>query len=52
MSFGGFRAVIMIGALVVLSVAVFKFGFPGFLLPVGLVATALVLKATEGNTSQ
>ena len=52
MSFGGIRAVILIGALVVLGVAVFKFDFPGFLLPVGLLATGMVLKATEDGSSQ
>ena len=47
MSFGGNRAVVMIGALVVLGVAVFKFGFPGWVLPVGLVVTGAVIKGTE-----
>ena len=52
MSFGGIRAVIMIGVLVVLGVAVFKFDLPGWLLPVGLVATGAVLKGTERSVSQ
>jgi hypothetical protein len=52
MSFGGIRAVIMIGALVVLGVAVFMFHFPGWLLPAGLVATGAVLKGTENSTPQ
>jgi hypothetical protein len=52
MGFSGMRAVIMVGVLVVLGVAVFKFGLPGWILPVGLLATGLVLKGSEERASQ
>ena len=47
MSFSGMRAVILVGVLVILGVAVFKFDLPGWLLPLGLVVTGVVLKGAE-----
>jgi hypothetical protein len=52
MGFSGMRAVIMIGVLVVLGIAVLKFDLPGWLLPVGLIATGVVLKGTEQRASE
>lgn len=52
MGFSGMRAVIMVGVLVVLGIAVFKFDLPGWLLPVGLIATGVVLKGAEERASQ
>jgi hypothetical protein len=47
MGFSGTRAAVLVGVLVVLGVAVFKFGLPGWLLPLGLIATGVVLKGAE-----
>ena len=51
MGFSGVRALILIGVLVVLVVAVTKFDFPGWFLPVGLLATAAILKGSEQRAS-
>jgi hypothetical protein len=47
MSFSGLRALVLVGVLVVLGVGVFKFHLPGWLLPIGLIATGIVLKGGE-----
>jgi hypothetical protein len=52
MSFGGIRAAIMVGVLVALGIAVFKFDLPGWLLPVGLIITGAALKGTEQQASE
>ena len=44
MGFSGARAVLMIGALVVLVVAVTKFDLPGWIIPVGLIVAGVVVK--------
>lgn len=51
MGFSGIRAVIMVGFLVALGVAVFKFDLPGWILPVGLLLTGAVLKGAEQQAS-
>jgi hypothetical protein len=51
MGFSGVRAVILIAVLIVLAVAVTKFDLPGWLLPVGLIASATLLKKTEKAAS-
>ena len=51
MGFSGSRAIIMIAVLVVLAIAVTKFDLPGWLLPVGLVATGVFLKNAEKAAS-
>ena len=52
MGFSGMRAVIMVGMLVALGIGVFKFDLPGWILPVGLIATGVVLKGSEERASQ
>jgi hypothetical protein len=52
MGFSGIRAVIMGVVLVVLGISVFAFDLPGWLLPVGLLATGAVLKGSEESASQ
>jgi hypothetical protein len=52
MSFSGMRAVILVGVLVVLGVAVFKFNLPGWLLTLGLVATGVILRGAETRASE
>jgi hypothetical protein len=51
MGFSGSRAVIMVAVLIVLVLAVTKFGLPGWLLPVGLIATGTLLKGAEKSAS-
>ena len=51
MGFSGIRAVILIAVLVLLVVAVTKFDLPGWLLPVGLIASAAFLKNAEKAAS-
>jgi len=51
MGFSGVRAVILLGILVVLVVAVTKFDLPGWLLPVGLILSGAVLKRSEQRAS-
>jgi hypothetical protein len=45
MGFSGVRALIMVGVLVALVLAVTKLGLPGWLLPVGLIVTGILLKS-------
>jgi uncharacterized integral membrane protein len=52
MGFSGIRAIIMVAVLIVLAVAVTKFNFPGWLLPVGLLTTGVLLKGAEKSASQ
>jgi hypothetical protein len=52
MSFSGTRALILVGVLVGLGVAVFKFNLPGWLLPLGLIATGVILKGAETRASE
>jgi len=51
MGFSGIRAVILIVVLVVLVLAVTKFGLPGWLLPIGMLITAGTLKGAEKKAS-
>jgi hypothetical protein len=52
MGFSGIRAVIMVLVLIALGIGVFKFGLPGWILPVGLIATGVVLKGSEERAAQ
>ena len=52
MGFSGMRAVIMVAMLIALAIGVFKFDLPGWILPVGLLATGVVLKGSEERASQ
>jgi hypothetical protein len=52
MGFSGIRAVILIGVLVALAVGVMKFDLPGWLLPVGVITGAVILKGAEQKASQ
>jgi hypothetical protein len=47
MSFSGIRAVVLIVVFVVLLLGISKFNFPGWVLPVGLIAAAVVLKSVK-----
>jgi hypothetical protein len=47
MGFSGARAIVLIAVLVVLMVAVTKFDLPGWIVPVGLLASAAILKNKE-----
>ena len=49
MGFSGVRALIMIVVLVALVLAVTKLGLPGWLLPVGLIVTGVLLKSVTIN---
>jgi len=51
MGFSGIRAVILIVVFVVLLLCVTKLDLPGWLLPVGLLLTAGVLKGAEKKAS-
>jgi len=51
MGFSGIREVILIVVLVGLVLAVTKFDFPGWTLPVGLILTAGLLKGAERKAS-
>jgi hypothetical protein len=51
MGFSGIRAILMIAVFVVLLLAVTKLGLPGWLLPVGLIATGALLKNAEKAAS-
>jgi hypothetical protein len=51
MGFSGLRAIIMLVVLVVLILAVTRFDLPGWLLPVGLLATGALLKGAEKAAS-
>jgi hypothetical protein len=52
MGFSGVRAVILIGVLIGLVLAVTKFGLPGWLLPVGVIAAAVMLRGAEQKESE
>jgi len=52
MGFSGIRAVILIGVLVALIYGVAKFDLPGWLLPVGVITGAVILKGAEQKASQ
>lgn len=45
MGFSGVRAIIMIVILVALILAVTKLGLPGWILPVGLILSGIVVKS-------
>ena len=51
MSFSGMKAVVLIGVLFALVVAVHKFGLPGWLVPVGLLLTGAILRGSEKKSS-
>jgi hypothetical protein len=45
MGFSGFRALIMVAVLILLVLCVTKLGLPGWVLPVGLIGTGILLKS-------
>jgi hypothetical protein len=45
MGFSGVRALIMIGILIALVLAVTKLDMPGWLLPVGLIVSGILVKS-------
>jgi hypothetical protein len=47
MGFSGARAVIMLVVLVALVLAVTKLDLPGWILPVGLIGTGILLKSVK-----
>jgi hypothetical protein len=47
MGFSGIRAVVLIVVMIALVLGVVKLGLPGWLVPAGLIAVAVVVKATE-----
>jgi hypothetical protein len=49
--FSGIRAIIMVAVLIILLLGVIRFDLPGWLLPVGLIAAGVVLKAWEKRAS-
>ena len=51
MSFGGIRAVILIVVLILLMLGVTRLDLPGWILPVGLLLTAGILKGTQKKAS-
>lgn len=51
MGFSGMRAVIMVAVLVGLMIVTSKFDLPGWIIPVGLIATGAVLKSSEQKAS-
>jgi hypothetical protein len=51
MGFSGIRALIMVAVLVGLLMAVSRFDLPGWLVPVGLVLSGLILKNAEQRAS-
>jgi len=52
MGFSGIRAVVLIAVLIALVLAVTKFDLPGWLLPVGLITCAVILKGAEQRAGQ
>lgn len=52
MGFSGIRALILIAVLIGLVLAVTKFDLPGWLLPVGLITSAVLLKGAEQRASE
>ena len=51
MGFSGVRAIIMVLVLISLVVAVGKFDLPGWVVPVGLIAAGVLMKAWENRAS-
>jgi hypothetical protein len=51
MGFSGIRAVILIVVLIALVLATTKLGMPGWLVPVGLILTGVLLKGAERRAS-
>jgi hypothetical protein len=51
MSFSGIRAIILIAVLVGLVLAVSQFNLPRWLVPVGVLATAAMLRGAEKKTT-
>ena len=51
MGFSGLRAIIMIGVLIVLVVAVTKSNLPNWCLPVGLIKAGVLMKGWEKRAS-
>jgi hypothetical protein len=51
MGFSGARAIVLIAVLVVLMVAVSKFDLPGWIVPIGLLVSAGILKNKEKAAS-
>ena len=51
MGFSGIRALIMVAVLVVLLVGMSRFNLPGWVVPVGVLAAAALLKAREKKAS-
>ena len=51
MGFSGPRALIMVAVLVVLMVGIGQYDLPGWILPVGLIGTGVLLKAWEKRAS-
>jgi hypothetical protein len=51
MGFSGIRAVILIAVLVGLMLAVTRLDLPGWIVPVGLIGSALALRAWEKRAS-
>jgi len=49
--FSGIRAVILIAIFVVLLLGITRFDLPGWILPVGLIATGVALKGWEKRAS-
>jgi len=49
MGFSGVRAVIMIAILIGLILAVTKLGMPGWILPVGLIVSGILVKSVTIN---
>jgi hypothetical protein len=51
MSFSGLRAIILLAVLISLVLAVSRLGLPGWIVPVGLLVTGVVLKKSEKAAS-
>ena len=51
MGFSGIRAIILVVVLVALVIGVTRFDFPGWILPVGLLGSAALLRAWEKRAS-
>jgi hypothetical protein len=47
MSFSGLRAIILMAVLISLVLGVSRFDLPGWIVPVGLLVTGVVLKKSE-----
>ena len=52
MGFSGIRAVIMVVMFVLLLMAVTKMNMPGWILPVGLIVTGIILKSVNVTRTQ